>query len=63
MLGRPSPAEPAEEHAGHHRRTDLVFRIPPGSRPNRGEHYALRVDLNRVLFFDADGRRVTPVQR
>ncbi|XRQ03425.1 ABC transporter ATP-binding protein [Actinomadura welshii] len=63
MLGRPAYEEPVEEHAGHHRRSDLVFRIAPGHRPNRGDHYALRVDLSRVLFFGADGRRVTPVRR
>ncbi|MFG2086777.1 MULTISPECIES: ABC transporter ATP-binding protein [unclassified Spirillospora] len=63
MLGRPAPEEPVEEHAGHHRRSDLVFRIAPGNRPNRGDHVALRVDLDRVLFFGADGHRVTPVNR
>src|SRR5690606_39145007 len=63
MFRRPDYREPPEEHAGHHRRTDLVFRIPPGSRPSRGDHYALKVDLPRVLFFGADGRRVTAVRR
>ncbi|MFA1539219.1 ABC transporter ATP-binding protein [Actinomadura monticuli] len=64
MLGRPSREEDvAEEHAGHHRRSDLVFRIAPGDRPNRGDHVALTVDFGRVLFFGADGRRITPVQR
>ncbi len=61
MLGRPPRDEyVAEEHSGHHRRSDLVFRIAPGNRPNRGDHVALTVDLRRVLFFGADGRRVTP---
>ncbi|MFS2291846.1 MAG: ABC transporter ATP-binding protein [Actinomadura sp.] len=64
MFGRPAGhEEPPEEHAGHHRRTDLVFCIPPGNRPSRGDHYALKVDLARVLFFGAGGRRVTAVRR
>jgi multiple sugar transport system ATP-binding protein len=64
MLGRAAEeADPAEEHAGHHRRSDLVFRIAPGGRPDRGDHVALTVDIGRVLFFDAAGRRVTPVHR
>src|SRR5690606_34668369 len=64
MLGRqPRDEAVGEEHAGHHRRSDLVFRIAPGNRPNRGDHVALTVDLGRVLFFGADGRRATPVQR
>ncbi|TDD66256.1 ABC transporter ATP-binding protein [Actinomadura rubrisoli] len=65
LLGRSAVVdEPAPEgHAGHHRRSDLVFRIASGNRPNRGDHVALCVDLERVLLFGADGRRVTPVQR
>ncbi|MGP4027801.1 ABC transporter ATP-binding protein [Actinomadura sp. 3N407] len=63
MLGRPTYEEPVEEHAGHHRRSDLVFRISPGNRPDRGDHVALRVDLSRVLFFGEDGHRATPVHR
>ncbi|MES9541100.1 ABC transporter ATP-binding protein [Spirillospora sp. NPDC049024] len=64
LFGRPAEEEePHEEHAGHHRRSDLVFRIAPGGRPNRGDRVALAVDLDRVLFFGADGRRITPVQR
>ncbi|TYB43536.1 ABC transporter ATP-binding protein [Actinomadura chibensis] len=65
LLGRPNQGGEAveEEHAGHHRRSDLVFRIAPGDRPNRGDHVALTVDLDRVLFFGADGRRVNPVLR
>ncbi|TDD82424.1 ATP-binding cassette domain-containing protein [Actinomadura darangshiensis] len=64
MIGRAAPeADPAEEHAGHHRRSDLIFRIAPGGRPNRGDHVALTVDFDRILFFGADGRRVTPVHR
>ncbi|HEU5030973.1 MAG TPA: ABC transporter ATP-binding protein [Spirillospora sp.] len=64
MLGRPSvrPGQ-AEEHAGHHRRSDLIFRANPGQRPNRGDHVALTVNLDRMLLFGADGRRITPVQR
>ncbi|KAB2386407.1 ABC transporter ATP-binding protein [Actinomadura montaniterrae] len=64
MLGRPS-GEPgrAEEHEGHHRRSDLIFRANPGQRPNRGDHVALTVNLDRMLLFGADGRRITPVQR
>lgn len=64
LFGRPAEArEPVEEHAGHHRRSDLVFRIAPGGRPDRGDRVALAVDLDRVLFFGADGRRITPVHR
>jgi multiple sugar transport system ATP-binding protein len=65
MLGRPPSRveDLAEEHAGHHRRSDLVFRIAPGGRPDRGDHVALMVDFDRVLFFGADGRRITPVHR
>ncbi|WP_242890336.1 ABC transporter ATP-binding protein [Actinomadura litoris] len=57
--GEPAP----EEHAGHHRRSDLIFRAGPGGRPNRGDRVALTVDLDRILLFGADGRRVTPVPR
>jgi multiple sugar transport system ATP-binding protein len=64
MLGRPSvEAGQAEEHAGHHRRSDLIFRANPGQRPNRGDHVALTVNLDRMLLFGADGRRITPVHR
>ncbi|MFD0686664.1 ABC transporter ATP-binding protein [Actinomadura fibrosa] len=64
LLGRPAADEPVpEEHAGHHRRSDLVFRAAPGERPNRGDHVALTVHLDRILLFGADGRRVTPVAR
>ncbi|NYE12385.1 ABC transporter ATP-binding protein [Actinomadura citrea] len=64
LFGRPAGEEaPIEEHAGHHRRSDLVFRIAPGGRPDRGDRVALAVDLDRVLFFGADGRRITPVHR
>ncbi|WP_141577299.1 ABC transporter ATP-binding protein [Actinomadura sp. WMMA1423] len=64
LFGRPAEQEePHEEHAGHHRRSDLVFRIGPGGRPDRGERVALAVDLERILFFGAHGRRITPVQR
>ncbi|MEV5827066.1 ATP-binding cassette domain-containing protein [Spirillospora sp. NPDC052242] len=65
MLGRPAAdaAPPEEEHAGHHRRSDLVFRIGPGQRPNPGDHVALTVAFDRMLIFDAAGKRVTPVQR
>ncbi|SNR71712.1 ABC transporter ATP-binding protein [Actinomadura mexicana] len=63
LFGRPAEEAPIEEHAGHHRRSDLVFRIAPGGRPDRGDRVALAVDLDRVLFFGADGRRITPVHR
>ncbi|QXJ25108.1 ABC transporter ATP-binding protein [Actinomadura graeca] len=64
-LHRPSFTDetPQEKHAGHHRRSDLLFRIASGDRPNHGDHVALTVDLERILLFAADGRRVTPVQR
>lgn len=57
--GAPEPAEP-EEHAGHHRRSDLIFRIASGERPRRGDEVTLAVDLDRVLLFGADGVRITP---
>ncbi|RKS74811.1 multiple sugar transport system ATP-binding protein [Actinomadura pelletieri DSM 43383] len=67
LLGPPQRQEQeqaVEEHVGgHHRRPDLMFRIAPGDRPNRGDRVALAVDLDRILFFGADGRRVTPVHR
>ncbi|QFG25707.1 ABC transporter ATP-binding protein [Actinomadura sp. WMMB 499] len=65
LLGRPAAVggPPQEEHAGHHRRSDLIFRIGPGMRPNPGDHVALTVSFDRMLIFDSDGRRVTPVRR
>ncbi|WP_131738683.1 ABC transporter ATP-binding protein [Actinomadura roseirufa] len=65
-LGRSAGADepvPAEHHAGHHRRSDLIFRIGSGDRPDRGDRVALTVDLDRLLLFDTAGRRVTPVRR
>jgi multiple sugar transport system ATP-binding protein len=64
LLGRPpEPVDDGEEHSGHHRRSHLIFRANPGQRPDRGDHIALTVNLDRMLLFGADGRRVTPIQR
>ncbi|MFC5750093.1 ABC transporter ATP-binding protein [Actinomadura rugatobispora] len=63
LIRRPAPPEPVEEeHAGHHRRSDLVFST--GSRrPERGAEVRLDVDLDRMLVFGPDGRRITAVRR
>ncbi|MBO2446454.1 ABC transporter ATP-binding protein [Actinomadura barringtoniae] len=64
MLGRPvNDPDPGPEHTGHHRRTDLIFRITTGDRPARGDQVRLSVDLDRLLVFSPDGRRVDPVRR
>ncbi|MFF5263326.1 ABC transporter ATP-binding protein [Actinomadura viridis] len=64
MLGRPAgaPEPPREEHSGHHRRSDLVFRAG-ARRPERGQEVRLEVDLDRMLIFGMDGRRITAVRR
>ncbi|MFI0354747.1 ABC transporter ATP-binding protein [Actinomadura sp. 9N407] len=51
-----------EEHEGHHRRSNLIFRSGT-DRPARGEEILLDVDLDRLLLFAADGRRITSVRR
>jgi multiple sugar transport system ATP-binding protein len=51
-----------EEHAGHHRRSDLIFRSGT-ERPARGDDIRLDVDLDRILLFAADGGRITSVRR
>ncbi|GAA2576527.1 ATP-binding cassette domain-containing protein [Actinomadura fulvescens] len=64
FFGRPAPEpEPEPERTGHHRRTDLIFRITTGPRPDRGDDVRLAVDLDRLLVFDSAGRRVDPVAR
>jgi multiple sugar transport system ATP-binding protein len=64
MLGRSvADPDPGPEHTGHHRRTDLIFRIMGGPRPARGDQVRLAVDLDRLLVFDPGGRRVDPVRR
>ncbi|MEU5881497.1 ATP-binding cassette domain-containing protein [Spirillospora sp. NPDC047279] len=64
LFRRPAPQpEPELEHTGHHRRTDLIFRIISGPRPQRGEEVRLAVALDRLLVFDARGRRIGPVSR
>jgi multiple sugar transport system ATP-binding protein len=57
---RPGPVP--EEHAGHHRRSDLIFRSGT-ERPARGDDIRLDVDLDRILLFAADGGRITSVRR
>ncbi|MCW2883797.1 MAG: Multiple sugar transport system ATP-binding protein [Streptosporangiaceae bacterium] len=64
--GRQRPPEtpaPSGQAHGHHRRSDLVFRAGSGRGLNRGETVHLAVDLDRILIFDQDGRRVDPVHR
>ncbi|WP_067820215.1 ABC transporter ATP-binding protein [Actinomadura kijaniata] len=59
LLGRgAAEPEPAPEHEGEHRRSDLMFSLPAGTRPQPGEQVELAVDLDRLLLFDADGRRI-----
>jgi multiple sugar transport system ATP-binding protein len=61
---RQPPAEPqAPAGQGHHRRSDLVFRVGSGPGLNRGDTVHLAVDLDRILIFDQEGRRVDPVNR
>jgi multiple sugar transport system ATP-binding protein len=64
--GRQQPAAqapPAPAGQGHHRRSDLVFRAHSGRGLNKGDVVHLAVDLDRILIFDQDGRRVDPVHR
>lgn len=68
LFGTADPAEPERPiprspHAGHHRRSDLVFRVPSGRGLSSGHTVHLAVDLDRVLVFAAGGRRIGPVQR
>jgi multiple sugar transport system ATP-binding protein len=64
LLGRNGTRHepPPEEHAGHHRRSDLVFSTGK-QRPGRGEEVLLEVDMDRLLLFREDGTRVTPPRR
>ncbi|GAA2458737.1 trehalose ABC transporter ATP-binding protein SugC [Actinomadura vinacea] len=64
LLRRDTVPEPIveEEHSGHHRRSDLVFSAGT-DRPERGGEVRLDVDLDRMLIFGPDGRRITAVRR
>ncbi|MFB4315461.1 ABC transporter ATP-binding protein [Actinomadura sp. 21ATH] len=63
LLRRAAPPAPEPaEHEGHHRRSHLVFRTG-AERPVRGEEVLLEVDLERMLLFGPDGRRITSARR
>jgi multiple sugar transport system ATP-binding protein len=47
----------------HHRRADLVFRVPSGRGFAPGQEVNLAVDLSRILVFGPDGRRLDAVYR
>ncbi|MBC6461297.1 ABC transporter ATP-binding protein [Actinomadura sp. HBU206391] len=50
-------------HSGHHRRSDLVFRIGSSRGLTQGSTVHLAVDMDRILVFGGDGARVDRVQR
>ncbi|ROO88660.1 multiple sugar transport system ATP-binding protein [Actinocorallia herbida] len=64
-LLRRRPAAPVEEprHVGQRRRTDLLFRAGETRSMVQGARVNLAVDLDRALFFAANGRRIdTPAR-
>ncbi|HEX6472796.1 MAG TPA: ABC transporter ATP-binding protein [Streptosporangiaceae bacterium] len=72
LRGRPEDeaqpvAEAAQhEHAaghGHHRRADLLFRVPSSRGLGPGQELHLAVDVNRLFVFGQNGRRLDPVHR
>ncbi|MEV5751837.1 ABC transporter ATP-binding protein [Actinoallomurus sp. NPDC052308] len=50
-------------HDGHHRRSDVVFRLESRSGVSAGDAIRLAIDTDRMLLFGEDGRRVDPVRR
>ncbi|HEU5157661.1 MAG TPA: ATP-binding cassette domain-containing protein [Streptosporangiaceae bacterium] len=48
---------------GHHRRSDLLFRVASSRGFTPGQELQLVVDLDRVFVFGQDGRRLDPVRR
>jgi multiple sugar transport system ATP-binding protein len=59
--GRHEPAHAAGH--GHHRRADLLFRVSSCRGLTPGQELRLAVDLDRILVFGQNGRRLDPVQR
>ncbi len=57
--------EPAERvtHGGTHRRSDLVFRLETRAGIAVDQNVRLSIDVDRVLLFGEDGRRVDKVER
>lgn len=56
-------AKSSAGRSGHHRRSDLVFRIGSSRGLTTGSVVHLTVDLDRVLVFDANGARIDRVRR
>jgi multiple sugar transport system ATP-binding protein len=48
---------------GHHRRSDLVFRVGSSRGLEPGTVVHLGVDLDRLLVFGGHGRRIDPIRR
>jgi multiple sugar transport system ATP-binding protein len=64
----PENGDPRHDHGhqgghGHHRRADLLFRVSSCRGLAPGQEIRLAVDLDRILVFGQDGRRLDPVQR
>jgi multiple sugar transport system ATP-binding protein len=53
----------ATGRSGHHRRSDLVFRAGTSRGLSLGSAVHLAVDLDRILIFGGNGRRVDSVRR
>ncbi|HEX2316992.1 MAG TPA: ATP-binding cassette domain-containing protein [Thermomonospora sp.] len=60
--GRREAAEPPA-HVGTHRRAELLARLHSRDGYGHGTGIHLAVDLDRVLVFGRDGRRVDPLDR
>ncbi|GAA4096281.1 ABC transporter ATP-binding protein [Actinomadura miaoliensis] len=60
---RRAEPEPATDHVGAHRRSDLVVRLRSGHGQKIGAPVRLALDVSRALFFGQDGHRIDPVQR
>jgi multiple sugar transport system ATP-binding protein len=63
LVADDTPAEPVAHGGGTHRRSDVVFRLESRSGISSGDEVRLAVDLDRILLFGPDGRRVDKVQR
>lgn len=57
------PPERPAQHVGAHRRAELLTRLHSRDGYSPGMNIHLAVDLDRVLVFSKDGRRVDPVFR
>jgi multiple sugar transport system ATP-binding protein len=67
-LRRPEPEHNSHQDElsvghGHHRRADLIFRVPSSRGLAAGQEMHLAVDLDRILVFGHDGHRLDPVHR